>query len=193
MGYVPMGYKIATIALSIALSVLLVIGGVFLFREYRRHTECQGILGEIRAASADCDTGLSECEELLDETRASAEDYAGGLSSCADLVDRLAVIAYPRNFHSVDELAAWLEYDDTDEYPCQYDSECAFRLQESSRGAGFYMGMVNLANGQVVNVAVVEGDPAGRICYVDPLTDNIQCVFSFQEGVTGEVSYETSH
>ncbi len=28
------------------------------------------------------------------------------------------------------------------------------------------------------NVAVVEGDPAGHICYVDPLTDYIQCVFS---------------
>ena len=189
MGYVPIGYKIATIVLS----VVLVIGGVVLFYDYRKHIECDELLNEARALSADCDTRLSECEGLLDETRAPAEDYASGLSSCADLVDQLAVMAYPRNFHSVDELATWLEYDDTDNYPCRYDSECAFRLQESSRVAGFYMGIANLANGRVVNVVVVEGDPAGRICYVDPLTDHVQCVFSFQEGVTGEVSYKTSH
>ena len=182
MGYVPMGYKIATIALSI----VLVIGGVVLFREYREHIECDELLNEARALAADCDTRLSE-------TRALAEDYASRLNSCAKLVDQLAVMAYPRNFHSVDELAAWLEYDDTDKYPCRYDSECAFRLQESSRVAGFYMGIVSLGGGRVVNVAIVEGDPAGHICYVDPLTDYIQCVFSFQEGVTGEMGYETSH
>lgn len=189
MRYVPMGYKIATIVLS----VVLVIGGVVLFCDYRKHIECDELLNEARALSADCDTRLGKCEGLLDETRALAEDYASGLSSCADLVDQLAVMAYPRNFHSVDELAAWLEYDDTDNYPCRYDSECAFMLQESSRVAGFYMGVVSLGSGQVVNVAVVEGDPAGHICYVDPLTDYIECVFSFQQGVTGKVGYETSH
>lgn len=189
MGYVPIGYKIA----AIALSIVLVIGGVVLFREYREHIECEEFLNEARALSENSDTRLSECEGLLDETRALAEDYASGLGSCADLVDRLAVMAYPRNFHSVDELATWLEYDDTDNYPCRYDSECAFRLQESGRVAGFYMGIANLGDGRVVNVVVVEGDPAGHICYVDPLTDYIQCVFSFQEGVTGEVGYETSH
>ena len=182
MGYVPMGYKIA----AIALSIVLVIGGVVLFREYREHIECEELLNEARALSADCDTTLSE-------TRAVAEKYAGGLSNCSNLVDRLAVMAYPRNFHSVDELATWLEYDDTDNYPCRYDSECAFRLQESGRVAGFYMGIANLGDGRVVNVVVVEGDPGGHICYVDPLTDSIQCVFSFQDGVTGKVGYETSH
>jgi len=192
MGYVPTDYKITVIVLSI----LLVIGGVVFFIEHNRRVECEDLrvecedlLNETRTSSENCEARVIACAERLNEARALLEDHASWLTSCADLVDQLAVMAYPRNFHGVDELTRWLEDDDTDKYPGGHVSERAFRLQDSARRDGFYMGITIVGADQVVNVAIVQGHPSGHVYHVEPSTDSIRWAFDFEDGVTGEVDY----
>lgn len=155
--------------------------------------ECENLLDETRTSSENCEARLIGCAELLNEARALLENHASGLTSCADLVDQLAVMAYPRNFHGVDELTKWLEDDDTDKYLGGHVSERAFRLQHSARRDGSYMGITIVGADQVVNVAIVPGHFSGHVYHVDPSTHSIRWAFDFEDGVTGEVGYQTSH